>query len=189
MRGSAWGISAVSWRVPFGHRPSIPKIHGLLALVSDMYNFMFYSTSPYYSRQQLIYYPPPHLSYPLDCQKRYFDGWPEYKLLINGHLDDEWRSTVRDKCTDDDDPVMPNLPRVPGGEPTTACPRLSSNADGNANDEEEEWKLTKLFTMAELNNSKPLMCSNEDCGLVACSRWVSTESGKTWNSCLDCQAA
>jgi hypothetical protein len=78
---------------------------------------------------------------------------------------------------------------VPGGEPTTACPRLSSNADGDANDEEEEWKLTKIYTLNELKKSKPIKCSNKDCGLVACSRWESTEGGKPWNSCLDCQAA
>jgi hypothetical protein len=57
----------------------------------------------------------------LDCQENHFNGWPEDKLPL--HLDDEWRNTVRDKCTDDDDPVMPNVPRVPCGEPTTACPR------------------------------------------------------------------
>jgi hypothetical protein len=62
-----------------------------------------------------------HSSSPLDCQEDDFDGWGD-KLPVKGHLDDEWRNAVRNKCTDDDDPVMPNVPRVPGGEPTTACP-------------------------------------------------------------------
>ena len=90
---------------------------------------------------------------------------------------------------------MPNVPRVPGGEPTTACPSMSSDADGDATDDEEEegvggmWELTKIYTLNELKKSKPIMCSNEDCDLVACSRWESTEGGKPWNSCLDCQAA
>jgi hypothetical protein len=66
-----------------------------------------------------------HSSSPLDCQRDDFDGWGD-KLPVKGHLDDEWRNTVRDKCTNDDDPVMPNVPRVPGGEPTTACPSMSS---------------------------------------------------------------
>ena len=130
---------------------------------------------------------------PLDCQENDFNGWPEDNLPV--HLDDEWRNTVRDKCTTDDDPVMPNVPRVPGGEPTTACPSMSSDVNGDATDEEEEegvggmWELTKIYTLNELKKSKPIMCSNEDCGLVACSRWESTEGGKPWNSCLDCQAA
>jgi hypothetical protein len=130
----------------------------------------------------------------LDCQENFFDGWGD-KLPVKGHLDDEWRNTVRDKCTNDDDPVMPNVPRVPGGEPTTACPSMSSDADGDATDEEEEegvggmWDLTKIYTVKELKKSKPIMCSTEDCNLVACSRWESTEGGKPWNSCLHCQAA
>ena len=82
-----------------------------------------------------------------------------------------------------------------GGEPTTACPSMSSNADGDATDEEEEegvggmWELTKIYTVKELKKSKPIMCSTEDCILVACSRWESTEGGMPWNSCLDCQEA
>ena len=47
---------------------------------------------------------------------------------------------VRDKCTDDDDPVMPNVPRVPGGEPTTACPRVG--------DEKAEAKTSRSKTAA-----------------------------------------
>ena len=82
-----------------------------------------------------------------------------------------------------------------GGEPTTACPSMSSNADGDATDEEEEegvggmWELTKIYTVKELKKSKPIMCSTEDCNRIACSRWVSIEGGKPWNSCLDCQEA
>jgi hypothetical protein len=72
---------------------------------------------------------------------------------------------------------------------------MSSDADGDATDDEEEegvggmWELTKIYTLNELKKFKPIMCSNEDCDLVACSRWESTEGGKPWNSCLDCQAA
>ena len=82
-----------------------------------------------------------------------------------------------------------------GGEPTTACPSMSSNADGDATDEEEEegvggmWELTKIYTVKELKKSKPIMCSTEDCNHIACSRWVSIEGGTPWNSCLDCQEA
>jgi len=89
-----------------------------------------------------------------------------------------------DNHTDDVDPVMLNVPRVPGGEPTTACLSIpQEEVDGM-------WELTKIYTLNELKKSKPIMCSNEDCDLVACSRWESTEGEKTsWNSCLDCQAA
>jgi hypothetical protein len=61
-----------------------------------------------------------------------------------------------------------------------------SGGDGEAN---VGWGLTKIYTLNELNKSKPIMCMNKNCGLVACSQWVSTEGGKPWNSCLDCQAA
>jgi hypothetical protein len=45
-----------------------------------------------------------------------------------------------------------HIPRVTGGEPTTACPSMSSDADGDATDEKEEegvggmWELTKIVT-------------------------------------------
>jgi len=61
-----------------------------------------------------------------------------------------------------------------------------SGGDGEAN---LGWRLTKIYTLNELNNSKPIMCMNKNCGLVTCSQWESTEGGKPWNSCLDCQAA
>jgi hypothetical protein len=82
-----------------------------------------------------------------------------------------------------------------GGDSTTACPSMSSNADGDATDEEEEegvggmWELTKIYTVKELKKSKPIMCSTEDCNHIACSRWDSIEGGTPWNSCLDCQEA
>jgi hypothetical protein len=75
------------------------------------------------------------------------------------------------------------------------CPSMSSDADGDATDEEEEegvdgmWELIKIYTVKELKKSKPIMCSTEGCNHVACSRWESTEGGKPWNSCLDCQEA
>ena len=64
---------------------------------------------------------------PLDCQENDFNGWPVEELPVKEHLDDEWRNTVHDKCTNDDEPVMPNVPRVPGGERTTACPSMYSD--------------------------------------------------------------
>jgi hypothetical protein len=75
------------------------------------------------------------------------------------------------------------------GAAAAAFSRHSNDSGGERGDDDDKWNLTKIFTLNELNNSKPIMCSNEDCGLVACSRWESTEGGKTWNSCLDCQAA
>ena len=81
-----------------------------------------------------------------------------------------------------------------GGESTTACPSMSSNADGDATDEEEEegvggmWVLTEIYTEEQLKKSKPIMCSTKGCELVACSRWEST-GWKPWNSCLVCQEA
>jgi len=64
-------------------------------------------------------------------------------------------------------------------------PANSSAAD----DAEDMWELTKIYTLIELKKSKPIMCSNDYCDLVACSQWESTDGGKPWNSCLDCQTA
>jgi hypothetical protein len=50
---------------------------------------------------------------------------------------------------------------------------MSSDADGDVTDEEEEevvggmWELTKIYTVKELKKSKPIMCSTEVCNLVA----------------------
>ena len=51
------------------------------------------------------------------------------------------------------------------------------------------WDLTKIYTLNELKKSNPIKCSYKDCGLVACSQWVSTGGMMSLNSCLDCQAA
>jgi hypothetical protein len=63
-------------------------------------------------------------------------------------------------------------------------------ANSSASDDAEDmWELTKIYTLNELKKSKPIKCSNKDCDLVACSQWESTDGGKPWNSCLDCQTA
>lgn len=67
----------------------------------------------------------------------------------------------------------------------------SASDDDTATGDEEEWDLTKIFTIKELNKKKPTMCDrandgNVNCGLVACSRWES-KGQKPWNTCLDCQ--
>ena len=75
------------------------------------------------------------------------------------------------------------------GVAAAAVSRHSNDSGGERGDDDDQWKLTKIYTLNELKKSKPIKCSNKDCGLVACSRWESTEGGKPWNSCLDCQAA
>jgi hypothetical protein len=67
----------------------------------------------------------------------------------------------------------------------------SSTIGGGGGDGEANvgWGLTKIFTLNELKKSNPTMCMNKNCGLVACSQWESTDVGKLWNTCLDCQAA
>jgi hypothetical protein len=90
---------------------------------------------------------------------------------------------------------MPNVPQVHGGEPTTACPSMPSDAHGDATDKEEEegvdgmWELTKIYTVKELKKSKPIMCSTKGCNHVACSKWESTEGGVICHTCVDCQEA
>ena len=75
------------------------------------------------------------------------------------------------------------------GAAAAAFSRHSNDSGGERGDDDDQWKLTKIYTLNELKKSKPIKCSYKDCGLVACSRWESTEGGKPWNSCLDCQAA
>ena len=106
--------------------------------------------------------------------------------------------------TNDVNPVMPNhnnnsnrrgsissskrsiyTPNLRDAAAYSPDPANSSAAD----DADDMWELTKIYTLNELKKSKPIMCSNDNCGLVACSRWESTDGGKPWNSCLDCQAA
>ena len=64
-------------------------------------------------------------------------------------------------------------------------------ASGDEEEGDEEWTLSKIYTIKEILKSKPTTCerSNDgkvNCGLVACSRWEA-KGQKPWNSCLDCQ--
>ena len=73
--------------------------------------------------------------------------------------------------------------------PSLDPPGSPDPANSAADDAEDMWELTKIYTLNELKKSKPIKCSNKDCDLVACSQWESTDGGKPWNSCLDCQTA
>ena len=99
---------------------------------------------------------------------------------------------------------MPNLPtgEEDNEEEEAAAPAVDAEEDeeevsvaeeeeSEASGAEEEWDLTKIFTIKELNKKKPIMCDRANdgdvnCGLVACSRWES-KGQAPWNSCLDCQ--
>ena len=98
-------------------------------------------------------------------------------------------------------PNMPNLPTGEDEEEEAAAPAVDAEEEedvsvaeeeeSEASGAEEEWDLTKIFTIKELNKKKPTMCDRANdgdvnCGLVACSRWES-EGRAPWNSCLDCQ--
>ena len=67
------------------------------------------------------------------------------------------------------------------------------DGDDEEEGEEQQWELTKIMTIKELNKKKPMLCdySKEEnggtCQLVACSKWKDTKGDETWFSCLDCQ--
>lgn len=52
---------------------------------------------------------------------------------------------------------------------------------------DDKWELKKIYDMSQLQDSSPTMCDGNDCTLVACSQWKSSQNGDIWNACLDCQ--
>ena len=152
----------------------------------------------------------------LDCQDEFFGGWPENPAEIPIKvLDDDLRDAILDKCTAYEDPPMPNLPsrtgigRVdaaagagvvkPSDDDVVLVPKVDGSGEGEESpyddddddDDDDQgsgviWDLTKIYNAKELKRTKPTMCSAENCDLLACSRWESTENEK-WYSCLDCQ--
>ena len=49
----------------------------------------------------------------------------------------------------------------------------------------ESSRLVLIFSVEELNDPDPKMCSHKDCSLSACSKWE-WGGGETY-LCLDCQ--
>lgn len=141
----------------------------------------------------------------LDCQVEHFGGWPSTDEAEGGGgglpikvLSDELREAMMEKCTNLVEPELPNLPSVIGGEVrgTKASEKAGSDdandSPCNENDEDEDdfgevlWELKKVFSVKELTKTKPMRCKTDDCNLLACSVWKSSE-GASWYSCLDCQ--
>jgi hypothetical protein len=140
----------------------------------------------------------------LDCQVEHFGGWPSTDEAEGGGglpikvLGDDLRDAMMEKCTNLVEPELPNLPSVIGGE--VGGKKISdkagsdnvNEATSNDNDEDEDgdgevlWELKKVFSVKELTKSKPMRCKTDDCNLLACSVWKSSE-GASWYSCLDCQ--
>lgn len=142
----------------------------------------------------------------LDCQEDHFGGWPSTDEAEGGAglpikvLGDDLREAMIEKCTESDDPDMPSLPSSVGGElkenkvsgktgydVVNNVPNPEDDDyDGEADDGEILWELKKVFTVKELTKSKPMRCKTDDCDLLACSVWKSSD-GATWYTCLDCQ--
>lgn len=135
----------------------------------------------------------------LDCQEDHFGGWPsmeESGSLPIKVLGDDLREAMLEKCTDSDDPTMPDMPSSIGAERGNKATDDEGGSDRNEtpiNEEDEDedddgevlWELKKVFSVKELTKSKPTRCKTDDCDLVACSVWKSSEG--SWFSCLDCQ--
>jgi hypothetical protein len=142
----------------------------------------------------------------LDCQEDHFGGWPSIEESEGGGgglpikvLSDDLREAMIEKCTESEDPDMPSLPSNIGGE--VRGRKTSEKAPGNdedfepprnEDDEDDEddgevlWELKKVFGVKELTKTKPIKCKTDDCDLLACSVWKSSE-GASWSTCLDCQ--
>ena len=66
-----------------------------------------------------------------------------------------------------------------------SCDDTSDDGEGNV---EVQWELKHIFTLAEINVNKPLICMTQGCKLVACCKYVSSiDPSDIWHSCLDCQ--
>ena len=136
----------------------------------------------------------------LDCQDTDFGGWPAGGELPIKILTNELRYAMLEKCTRLSNPNLPsdipweeeaNVPAVAESAAAGAESTAEAGDGGDGEDAEGEvWDLTKIFSVKELNKSKPKMCSHgeteKDCQLVACSKWHS-KGQSSWFSCLDCQ--
>jgi hypothetical protein len=90
------------------------------------------------------------------------------------------------------------MPDLPHGEdkPTSnaskkdqSAKKVSPNKYAAVNPNEETWDLKIIFNVHDLSKPKKIMCSTEECPLVACSAWVSSHNPeKPWFTCLDCQS-
>jgi hypothetical protein len=71
-----------------------------------------------------------------------------------------------------------------------AIAQYDDEGESEAGEEEEElWDLKVVFSARDISKTNPILCSTEDCGLVACSVWSSNlDPEKPWYTCLDCQA-
>ena len=154
----------------------------------------------------------------LDCQENDFGGWPEDQTeLPLKILTDEHRKIIIKRCTNQEDPIMPDLPacaddskkstedaatsmtnnskeakdaKVQGAEnETNHVNKEGDNENANGDkDADETWDLQFIFSVKDLTKSKPVMCSHDDCNLVACSKWVSNLNPEnSWFTCIDCQ--
>jgi len=65
----------------------------------------------------------------------------------------------------------------------------AETADDPAADEEEEeqWHMKKIMSIADLKNEATIKCSTKDCPLPAAVLYLSDEKSTKWYTCLDCQ--
>jgi hypothetical protein len=68
----------------------------------------------------------------------------------------------------------------------STAPEENQNEGGM--EEEEQWDLKKIMSIAAVVRKSPIKCSHEACTLVAATVWVSNlKPSESWYSCLDCQ--
>jgi hypothetical protein len=85
--------------------------------------------------------------------------------------------------------VVPNESEKVDNECTSNSEVLveSKGAD-DMEEEDEQWDLKKIMSIAAVIRRSPIKCSHETCNLVAATVWVSNlKPSESWYSCLDCQ--
>ena len=154
----------------------------------------------------------------LDCQEEDFGGWPtaESGDLPLRVLEDGLRNAMVARCSGREEPSLPDLPSVAGGNipPPPAVAAAAANDEDGASEEEEEgedfkppaaaeegggdddeeepetWELKKVFAAKQIKRSDAPKCESDECdgrpNRKACSKWVSNRN-EPWFSCLDCQ--
>jgi len=71
---------------------------------------------------------------------------------------------------------------------TSAEQDQDEDVEDNAEEEDEVWDLKMVLTASDISQKNPIMCSTDNCPLVACGAWVSNlKPSDPWYTCLDCQ--
>ena len=127
------------------------------------------------------------------------NGSSEPDKALQGDSEMEVETTTADKIDTNKEKEQnkesTNNAEVPkaGDNMDTESTNISGEPEENENandfeDEEEQWDLKKIMSIAAVVRKSPIKCSHDTCTLVAATVWVSNlKPSENWYSCLDCQ--